>query len=909
MLLCVFFQHTVGAQIAPGVQQSAAQTATVTGTVVRSDGTPVIGADVQLIGSAVLSTKSDAHGVFDFTGVPYGVYKIVAIVATLGMASRENLAVRGDITAVIQYVAQSNTSRLKEIARVSTRSSGASINVTPASIASISPSDYAFQGNTSWRELLDRIPGVTVGGYLEGGQNGAQAIPEGPFNPITISINGALPYETSVTLDGMPLANSSISVSSCVGSGVDLSYLPMSTFDTADVVRGPGADAPSIVDSIGGSFVLHAPGQVDHNQFELSVSNDPYGGIVSNARAKLRLGRLSATIAYGANNSPGPFGSQNVIPGFTSTPSMVNSQFVLNGGFAGFISNPNYLNSTYQIRDSLLYCCVSFGTAWTQHNGAIALSYAITPSITAQIFYTGSSSLMQQPGNEFSVDFTPAAGYSGSISPGASNRYIYVFGQGATIKQASSLLEEKLTAYLGRGVVRLAALQNNSFDQEFAPLEPTNGQYTLWGSATYCNNPPSCSSSTPAIFNGTTESLTFSPFDYDTESWTNNRDLLASYATQLGSRMSLGASYVTSYYNAPSWFRYPQINFGRSQSSAVSERTNEVRVHAGAEVSDRLSLDVSWYTAQGTYHVINPASPTTWTDSVFPYSAPRFGAVWHTSRDIAIRAAAGGGYALPPLNYLIGTNGAPSCGTYCAITLTNVNLTPERSFGFDLGTDIRFHHDTVLSLDFYHTNLYGQFFQATNLTGTYTGLPLYTTQYNNLAQSRFEGVNIDIRHDVSKGLYWHGALGLTRAYAVSVPAGFYDSPVTGPSSVNTYIVPGINFDGQFQSTVPYANGTAQLGYRWSPEKYVDLSPTYYGNNNSYFRPAFLEFDAHVGYSLTKNISLLATFRNITGIYGQNYQYISSDSIVGAPTVAGIPYALFGMPFGPRSLIVTAYFKY
>src|SRR5208282_1419770 len=110
------------------------------------------------------------------------------------------------------------------------------------------------------------------------------------------------------------------------GAGVDLSMYPMPLFETADVVRGPGANAPSIVDSIGGSFVLHAPGRVEKNQFEFSASTDPYGGLVSNAKAMLRFGRLSATIMYGVNDSPGPLSPQNVIPGGFSFLMAVNGQ-------------------------------------------------------------------------------------------------------------------------------------------------------------------------------------------------------------------------------------------------------------------------------------------------------------------------------------------------------------------------------------------------------------------------------------------------------------------------------------------------------------------------------------------------------------------------------------------------------
>ena len=57
------------------------------------------------------------------------------------------------------------------------------------------------------------------------------------------------------------------------------------------------------------------------------------------------------------------------------------------------------------------------------------------------------------------------------------------------------------------------------------------------------------------------------------------------------------------------------------------------------------------------------------------------------------------------------------------------------------------------------------------------------------------------------------------------------------------------------------------------------------------------FIAHGAYPLTRNVALLATFRNITGIYGQNYQFFAPS--LGAPSVAGLPPSpLYGLPYGP-----------
>jgi hypothetical protein len=113
-------------------------------------------------------------------------------------------------------------------------------------------------------------------------------------------------------------------------------------------------------------------------------------------------------------------------------------------------------------------------------------------------------------------------------------------------------------------------------------------------------------------------------------------------------------------------------------------------------------------------------------------------------------------------------------------------------------------------------------------------------------------------------------------------------------------------------TVPYASASVELGYRWNPGKYVDLSSTYYGNNNIYnTAKAFVELDAHAGYTITRNVSLLATFRNITGVYDQGIQTYKPGYAI--PVIADAPPngvgAALEVPYGPRSVTLTADFRH
>src|SRR5258708_21214656 len=99
-------------------------------------------------------------------------------------------------------------------------------------------------------------------------------------------------------LDYMPLIGASSNFSGGqAGSGTDLSLYPLNGFPTTDIVRGPGAAAPSIVDSIGGCFILRSPGKVNENPSNLSSITNPFGVLVPNALSAIRSATLSSQTA------------------------------------------------------------------------------------------------------------------------------------------------------------------------------------------------------------------------------------------------------------------------------------------------------------------------------------------------------------------------------------------------------------------------------------------------------------------------------------------------------------------------------------------------------------------------------------------------------------------------------------
>ena len=933
-VLVVLLSSTARAQIAP------TNSAALTGSVADSAGKPIADALVSVSGPKSASTRTDARGLFAFIGLPLGIYELSAAAAGLGTATR-SVVVTGDTNVAIQYEATSQNG-LKTIATVSTRAN-AGFNVTSASVTQVNLTERAFQGETQWRKILEQIPGIAQVGPLNGQRVNA-GVALGPLQPMQISINGTFAYESAVLLDNMPLISGANFGAAPAGGGTNLAAYPLNGFSTADIVRGPGANAPTIVDSVGGSFVLHSPGPVQNNHYNFSISSDPYGGFVANGRAAVRLNKLSAVLTYGVNDSPGPVNDTSFAYHVNTgafLPQTVNGQAFacINSCGFGLLNKPGFTGgSSYGFSQGLLFCCEQNSTAWTVHGGSLALNYQASPAVNASLFYAGQNVQSQANGSYYTWTFTPPAAYSGNLAPGTTLLLPAFDNEGflpAPTQQASSLLEEKITAQVGRGVLQLAALQNRLF-VAFNASGQSSMMLQLFGGGGLCaTSTPTCGSAgnpaTPTVFNGTPALVTFINNGSQFHQTSANRDLLMSYETPIGENFHAGLSYVKSYYDVPSSNKSLQNDVQTSVTVVTpdsSQGTGEGRVFVGGNVTPKTSVDLSMYFANANYHVPNPVgfssatgtSTNGWIDAAYTYAAPRLGIVWRPSPLLAIRGAVGGGFAEAPLSNLIGANGtcAPAA-TSCTVALQNPNLQPERAFAFDLGTDMRLPGSTLLSFDLYRANLFGQIFNSTTFggNGTCPGntiAPCYTSQFGNLGYSRFEAATLAVRQDVPKGVYWSALAGLTRGYVVSVPAGFYDAAPatcnfsTGAGCKNQYIVPGINFNGniglQTTGSIPYAQGVATGGYRWSPQKYVGITGTYYGNNNTYFWPAFMAFDGQISYPLAPQASVLFRFENITGIHGGSVQQVTPDTITAAPSMAGLPYALYAEQLGPRALTLT-----
>jgi outer membrane receptor protein involved in Fe transport len=93
---------------------------------------------------------------------------------------------------------------------------------------------------------------------------------------------------------------------------------------------------------------------------------------------------------------------------------------------------------------------------------------------------------------------------------------------------------------------------------------------------------------------------------------------------------------------------------------------------------------------------------------------------------------------------------------------------------------------------------------------------------------------------------------LNRAYYYNLGAAFYGSN-TG------YLT---TFDNRQLDGNPYAVASLSLVYKGSHNTRAEFGGTYNGNNNSYFVPGFLTFNAVFRRDIAKHVSVLLSGRNI-----------------------------------------------
>ena len=213
--------------------------------------------------------------------------------------------------------------------------------------------------------------------------------------------------------------------------------------------------------------------------------------------------------------------------------------------------------------------------------------------------------------------------------------------------------------------------------------------------------------------------------------------------------------------------------------------------------------------------------------------------------------------------------------SYYTLTEAAPNLVPETAFGYDVGGDFRvFDRSTVFSFDAYSSTIFNQyligaggggFLDGTANDGTNGAWPLFVTGPTNVSRARLMGLEFSLARQPAVGWGYIVSGAAQRAYPYDVPCYVYGLPVTTAGCINpsgnlaevpgiNYLVPGggtgvntgqNNVTGTARNAIPYSQGYGELSYTTKYGTRFAFGEQYYGNNNTYNRPAFLVSSASI----------------------------------------------------------------
>ncbi|HTX56839.1 MAG TPA: carboxypeptidase regulatory-like domain-containing protein [Candidatus Acidoferrales bacterium] len=384
------------------------------------------------------------------------------------------------------------------------------------------------------------------------------------------------------------------------------------------------------------------------------------------------------------------------------------------------------------------------------------------------------------------------------------------------------------------------------------------------------------------------------------------------------------------------------ISFAPAPGSDQTLQTISLR--DTATLTQKLLLNVGDYFINYASHY-SPDGGLTWGDSSHAYNEPRVAFTWQPTADTIYRFSTGGSVAPPYMGIMSGDalpsewstviGGVPALGYI--LNVNNGDINAETAFAYDLGVDHRIARSTSVSADLYFTQLHNMFFPETELLttaeATTYGCPAagvyscYLSKTVNLAQARYEGVELAVDHVPLFGFGWKVQGSLQRAYTYNLPPYFYCAQA-GPGctyDINLATIPNVNFGGQptglllgesgvGSGRVPYALGYGELNWTGRYGQYYNLGLTYFGNNNFYNVPAFAVVSANVRFNIGNHATKLQlSADNLTGAYANPYpSYFGGIPLplvkgaTGVNALTGAPAPIYFSPtpqgnYGPTTL--------
>jgi outer membrane receptor for ferrienterochelin and colicin len=872
---------------------------------------PIANATVRFVGPETVEVTSGKDGSFSTT-LAAGLYQLSASAKGFKLATDTSvIAVNQPLNVTVQLSAVN----LKEIGHVTVGTDPHPFNITPAAIDRITAEEIRQQGQIGITRFLNEIPGVAaLQGAISPGANSLFSTKpvSNPINPVAVSIRGAQPYQSANLYDGHRL----ISNPDFAGTSGAFNYANLDpyAFLSMDVVRGPGAASPTINNAIGGYINVEPGVPTGPPSGSVSVGTDGLGGLNTHYSfmGQTPNKRVGISLVASSLTSPG-----QVYAGFPlAAPSTFSGYNSLNGqpytcpsfGANACTSRTVLLPPTVQgffpgnTTTKAIICCYYSNTPdfYNIQQRSVNFKYDVAPTVEVRLRYWLNNQADVYSQSPQPYTFQAPAGYTGHYQTGD---VFFASGGPYTnpFHELDWFYEYDIRARIGAGSFRFSYASNKS-QQIFNINANAPTLSTTYDGLAIVNG-------APTVFSGQTVQLGAPANLQSGIYWKLAHDFVGEFTYPLGHATYLGVSLNSTLSQEALQILTP--TFTSNGYQGFNERFDSLRFRFDSIINEHLRSTLSVYTNGYHYHVLDPFDSTgkRFVNTYSPYTAPRLGLEWQPHRDVAVRASVGSGISPIDFTNFAGSNfpanpapDNPAKPSFYFQVLNNTALKPETSFGEDIGASLRLPDGrSTFSLDVYHTLLHNQFASSFVPNGSYLGLPFYAIETTNLGQSRYYGV--EFAYAVTPrgaGLTFNLQGSLQRAYTYNLPAGFYNSPFSGPNSINNNLIPNVNYTGAYgPARVPYSQGFASIGWRGEHGHRIAFNATYNGPNNPYYRPPFFVFDANGGFNISKNASLNLALSNLTNVYSNNVFY-QTDYVV-VPWAVADPQGHTGQSQTPSSV--------
>ncbi len=360
--------------------------ASATGSVLSTDGTPVMAAEIVLTGNGpTLRARSDKRGAFAFASLAAGTYTLSATAPGYNPIAGRTVQIGADATTDLQLrLPRLQASSLTVIGSVRTNGAQA-IATLPAPTLDISMQPYAQQGETRVSDILANQLSTTVVPILGGGLNA----------PEVVSLRGPDPSETLVDIDGHQVNNGST-------GDFDLSLLDPADLVSTQVLYGIAPSSLFGPNTLGGALNVRTlePTQAPHVLERFTGGT--FGTFGETLQATGTVDRLGYAFSYHRlssagdqegtafpNSTGGAAGSSGIGDSLDATSTIAKLRYSLFNG-AGFVG--------VSLRDQAVYRDVSSTlsssedgagpggtTAYSNFSGTSILSHNAAYDLDAQI--------------------------------------------------------------------------------------------------------------------------------------------------------------------------------------------------------------------------------------------------------------------------------------------------------------------------------------------------------------------------------------------------------------------------------------------------------------------------------------------------------------------------------------------